>query len=193
MKKIILVSSLFSALILTSGLNADDKTTAVVVGIQTSFGGATQTFSNQTNTTDYDFTLNGYKLLVGSDVDLFGIGETSRFYGSYKYSTLGTESMNTFGIGYMENMTYLSFYEEGEQAIYPFTGLELGYGSVSDFGGINTQVDLGIAYKYENMELTLAYTYNYTNLGETAGKSAVYMNSNQATFGFNYKFMSEGK
>lgn len=193
MKKIVLASALLSASLLTSALYAEEKNTDVVVGVQTAFGGATQTFSNQTNSTEYDFSLNSFKLLVGSDVDLLGFGQTSRFYGSYKYSSVGSNSMNTFGAGYVENMTYASFYEEAEHSVFPFVGIELGYGSLSEYSGLNTQVDLGVVYQYENMEFTLAYTYNYTDLGETAGQTAVYMSSNQATLGFNYKFMSEGK
>ena len=187
MKKIILASMLIST------LGASEKTTSIVVSIQGAFANSIFTSSNTRGKAKTDYHLDTVKLIVGSDVDLYGVGETSRFFGAYKYTNDFGGAMHTYSGGYLENMTYLSFYDKNDRKMFPFASYEIGYVDTEYGDGYNSEINLGVAYSFENIEFSLAYAYNYSYLGETAGNTAQYLHSNQAVFGLTYKFMNEGK
>ena len=192
MTKIILVSALLSASLLV----ASEKSTIVFTSFEAGFGSSKQTLSNAFNKASSSDSLSSYKLMVGSDVNLYGAGQTSRFYGSYKYSDYsrdGIDSANTFAAGYRENMKYLSLFESEDQSMFPFAGIELGYINASEADGFSSEIDLGLAYAFSDFEVSLAYTYTYVNWGEPQAQTAYYDHNNQATIGITYKFTSEGK
>jgi hypothetical protein len=192
MKKILLATALLSS----SLLMASEKSTVVFTSLEVGFGSSKQTLSNAVSQASSSDSLSSYKLMVGSDVDLYGAGQTSRFYGSYKYSDYdrdGIDSSNTFAAGYRENMKYLSLFESGSQSMFPFAGIELGYINASDADGFSSETNLGLAYAFSDFELSLAYTYTYVNWGEPQAQTAYYDHNNQVTIGMTYKFTSEGK
>jgi len=192
MKKILLLSAMLS----TSLLIAAERNTVVFTTIEAGFGDSKQTISNTTGELSNHAGISSYKLMVGSDVDLYGAGETSRFYGAYKYANVDRTSIdnsNTFSAGYRENMKYLSLFNSGSQSMFPFAGYELGYISSTHADGFSSEVDLGLAYAFSNFEMSIAYTYTYINWGEPQAQTAYYDKNNQVTFGLTYKFTSEGK
>ena len=191
MKKIIASSMLLGSLLLAS-----DGGSAWVLGVQTSYGSADEKLSNTTGTIKNDYDVTTYKLLAGKDFDLYGKGETSRFYGSYKYNSLSNdgESYNSFGLGYRENISYMLLLDKPKHKIFPYAGVEFAWatGYHDDAGeGFDTEVDLGLTYQFENMEFSLGYTYNYVAWDNIDASNTI--DSHQATLGFAYKFINGEK
>jgi len=189
MKKIITLSLLLSSFLLAN------ENTMLTVGVQLGYGSTNETLSNTTGSVDYNYDVTSYKLLVGKDYDLYDKGQTSRFYGSYKYNSLSSDtSYSTLGIGYLENMTYLSFLNKPEQKVFPYAGLELGW-SLGDLGdsknAFNTEVDLGLTYQFKNMEFSLGYAYNFVSWDNTEATDN--FNNHQVVLGYTYKFMNGEK
>jgi len=192
MKKILLISALLS----NSLLMASEKSTVVFVTLQAASGDSSHTRSNANNSASESTSISSYKLMVGSDVNLYGLGQTSRFYASYKYSSVGwidIDSSSTYAMGYVENMKYLSLYKGQNKSIFPFVGYELGFIKAKHADGFSSEIDLGLAYAFDDFEVSLAYTYTYIDWGKPAYNTAYYDYNNQATIGLTYKFTSEGK
>ena len=192
MKKILLISALLSS----SLLMASEKSTVVFVTLQAASGDSSHTRSNANNSASESTSISSYKLMVGSDVNLYGLGQTSRFYGSYKYSNVGgvdIDSSDTYAVGYVENMKYFSFFDRENKSIFPFAGYELGYIDSKNAEGLSSEIDLGLVYAFDDYEVSLAYTYTYIDWGEPAYNTSYYDHNNQVTMGLTYKFTSEGK
>jgi len=190
MKKLVTSLCMLSSLLL-----ANEASNLMSIGIQTSTGTTNRTFENTTGSRDESFDLKSYKILVGKDFAIYGTdAQTSRFYLAYKYNDLDSDifgSYNTFSLGYQENMDYLPLLNTQNHKILPLIGLELGY-ATADNGfsedAFSSEFNAGLVYQFYNMELSLAYTYNYVSWNNSDARDD--FNNNQVSLGFTYKIMT---
>lgn len=200
-KRSFVLKNLITLLLFTTFMYADDTKKTVeenllVLGVQLSYGTSTETISNQTGSRDFDRSLIGVKVLVGQDFDFYRVGQqTSRLQLGYKYSALESDvSFSTVSIGYRENMLYWKFFGEGERTIYPLASLDLGYAAIDNgllnSKGLSVELDVGVAYRYKNIDVTLALASTYIDWNYPEEGITDYMNNYEVALGLSYRFMN---
>ncbi len=172
------------------------KENLLCLGVQVSQGVSTETLSNETGSKKYDYRLTGVKVMLGQDFDFYRVGmQTSRLQIGYKYSALESDvSFSTVSIGYQENMLYWKFFGEGEQTIYPLASVDLGYAAIDNGSlnskGLSVEVDVGVAYRYRNIDVTLVLASTYLDWNYPEDGIADYMNNYEVALGLSYRFMN---
>ena len=167
----------------------------MILGIVLSQGTAKETLSNETGSKSFDYDVQGLKVALGKDFDVYNVGmQTSRFLLLYKYNELDTgAAFETLAVGYRENMRYWPVYMRGMHSIYPLASIEGGYTSVTkgavDASGLSFQADVGLAYLVNDVEFTLAATSSYIDWDHPEAGISDTMKTFSLAVGLTYRFM----
>ena len=195
MLKIIIIFLLFTTFIHANETKIAAEENLICLGVQVSQGISTETLSNETGSKEYDYRLTSVKVILGQDFDFYRMGmQTSRLQLGYKYSALDSDvSYKTVSLGYQENMRYWSFLDEGDHHIYPLASVDLGYASINNEAlsakGLSIELGLGVAYRYRDVDFSLAFVSTYIDWNHPEEGVADYMLNNQIALGMTYRFM----